>query len=220
MRPLLAAFVLFLAVPPSLVAQVPSPIALPRGDAHGFVAWDNLHEPNGLSSNDWINSVLLFGGAGGWYVTEHLRLHGDAGITTEGTQYRASVIDSHGQQTFVSSRLRLSQRNIALGAQYQFLHNAWFHPHAGVGALVTVEKRTEAFDPAYGYDPLTGTYRPIVPQHTIGPEQRSFVRPFADVGFKAYWSSRAFVIHDTRLVASGHGLDQVSFTFGLGVDFP
>ena len=219
MRSYYLAVAVWLAASGTAGAQTLAPVHPPRADIEGAVGWHNLHEPTSVSGNDWLNAIVAGNVGVSVYWTEHLRTHLDFTISTEGRQYRGEVLVVNGRQTFSSSRLLIGPRSLAVGQQYQFFHNAWFHPHAGGGALFLFDRRTEEFNDVIDYDPATSVAKVLRPARTDGPTTRTGVRPFADVGFKAYLSRRAYFVQDTRLVVSSRTFDQVLFTFGFGVDF-
>ena len=112
----------------------------------------------------------------------------------------------------------MQQQSVAVGQQYQFFRNQWFHPHVGAGVDIARETTLETFQPIFIYDSATRTSTQIAPPRTVGPEHRTIVRPFAEAGFKAYMTRRAFFTGDTRIKFKG-GMDEVLFRLGFGVDF-
>src|SRR5688572_19955729 len=116
-------------------AQEPARAPLVRGDAHFVIGWQNLHKeqtsPQNCCNNDWMNNIF-YGAAGvGWYWTEHLKTQVDFGGGTKGQQYRYSYVTTGTQSTNTSSNVRVQQKSVAIGQQYQFFRNQWFHPHLG-----------------------------------------------------------------------------------------
>ena len=190
-----------------------------RADLQGTIAWQNIREPQpqgSYSSNDWINAICAGEAAGSWYWSEHLRTTFDAGVNTRGQQYWSSSTITNGFQTYRSTRLMVDQWQLGIGQQYQFGHNAWFHPHVGGGALIVQQQRTEDVQPVVVYS--TGKAITYEPGH-IDRTDSTFVRPFVDVGFKAYVSRKAYFVHDTRLTVGSNGIEQVTLKIGFGVDF-
>jgi hypothetical protein len=191
------------------IAQEPSRTPLVRGDAHFVVGWQNLRkeqQPERRYSDDWINDIF-FGGAGaGWYWTDHLKTQVDFGAGTEGSQFR------YGQPTSSTSRLRVRQQSLAIAQHYQFFRNQWFHPRLGAGVDIALETTREEYDFMFLGGPQ------ITPARTDGPHRRMIARPFAEAGFKAYMTRRAFFTADTRLMFK-NGFDEVLLRFGFGVDF-
>jgi hypothetical protein len=194
---------------------VPAP---PRSDVHFVAGWQNLHEPQPQGTyNNWIND-MAFGGAGaGWYWNDHLKTQVDLSAATRGRQYRYSQVTTGSSQTLEISRLSIDRRSLAVGQQYQFFRNQWFHPHVGAGLDFGFETRREEYEPTVIYDTVTRVSR-LIPGRTEGPEHRLVVRPFVETGFKAYMTRRAFFLSDARLTFSRE-IDQAVFRFGFGVDF-
>ena len=198
-------------------AQDVAPIA--RGDAHFVIGWQNLHKEQPANHyNDWLNSIFYGGAGAGWYWNDHLKTQVDIGAGTKGTQYRFEELVLNGTRTGLSSRVSTRQANIAIGQQYQFFRNQWFHPHAGGGIELVRESSTEEYQPVFVFDNVTRTGREVVPARNNETEHRIFARPFVESGFKAYMTRRAFFTADSRLMFRG-GIDEVLFRFGFGVDF-
>jgi hypothetical protein len=201
-------------------AQEPSRAPLTRADTHFVVGWQNLHkeQPGQQSFNNWINGIFYGGAGAGWYWTDHVKTQVDFGAGTKGRQYRYEPLVINGQTTGSSSRLQVHQQSLAISQQYQFFRNQWFHPHVGAGVDIARETTTEDYSPLFFFDNVTRTSRQILPARTEGPEHRTIARPFAEAGFKAYMTRRAFFTADTRLMYR-KGLDEVLFRLGFGIDF-
>jgi hypothetical protein len=220
MRPLLlSAIAILLATGAS--AQTPAPAAeLPRADAHFTIGWQNLHkpQPEGGSYDDWLNAIFYGGAGAGWYWNDHLKTQIDFGAGTRAEQYRFHQFTLDGVQTYESSRVAVSQRNVSIGQHYQFFRNQWFHPHLGAGVELARETSTEEYQPVTVFDNVTRTPRTIRPARIEPPEHRVIARPFGEAGFKAYMTQRAFFSGDVRLMFR-HGIDEVLFGAGFGIDF-
>lgn len=198
-------------------AQPPADPALPRADVQAAIGWQNLRVDTGLSNNNWINAVALFDASAGWYWTEHLRTQVDAGI---GTTARATrfVDRSVGTRTaFQTIDTQVRPATFAISQQYQFFHNAVFHPHVGAGLLVRSERVHEAFSPVTRFDPGAGQSIVVEAGH-IADRSRTNVAALVDAGFKAYISRRAFFVTDARFMFRDR-VDGVLFRFGFGLDF-
>jgi opacity protein-like surface antigen len=192
---------------------------LTRGDTHFVIGWQNLHKEQPQQHyNDWVNAIFYGGAGAGWYWTEHLKTQVDVGAGTRGHQYRYEPIVVNGQTTGSSSRVSVRQQSVAIAQHYQFFRNQWFHPHVGAGVDLARETTTEEYQPVAAFDNVTRTYSQIRPARTEGPDHRMIARPFAETGFKAYMTPRAFFTADTRVMFR-KGLDEVLFRFGFGVDF-
>lgn len=214
------AFVPLLVLLGGVPAAGQSPAPFTRADLQGTLGWYNIHQPlSGVyHSGEWMNAIGQGDVAAGWFWTEHLRTEIDAGINSSGHQYQSSSTFISGQQVYQSSTVGVRQWQVGIGQQYQFGHNAWFHPHVGGGALIAFQRHTVETQPAYYYDPATRTSRTVGDFSTTITHD-TIVRPFVDLGFKAYLSHRLYFVHDTRFVAGAGGLDQFGFKFGFGFDF-
>ena len=190
-----------------------------RADVQFVMGWQNLHKAQPQQyGNDWLNA-LFYGGAGaGWYWTDHLKTQVDFGAGTQGHQYRYRPIVVSGQTAAVSSRLNVRQQGLSVAQHYQFFRNEMFHPHVGAGVEIARETTTEEYSPILVFDNVRRIPLEIRPARTEGPDHRLIARPFAEAGFKAYVSQRAFFTGDTRIMLR-KGVDEVLFRFGFGVDF-
>ena len=202
-------------------AQEPPTTPLTRGDVHFVIGWQNLHKQQSTQqpySNDWLNNILYGGAGAGWYWTENLKTQVDFGGGTKATQYRYSYTTTSTQSTSSSSNVRVQQQSVAIGQQYQFFRNQWFHPHVGAGVDIARETSRETYQPTFVFDSVTRTSTQIAPARTEEAEHRTIARPFAEAGFKTYLTRRAFFTGDTRVMFH-KGMDEVLFRIGFGVDF-
>ena len=154
----------------------------------------------------------------GWHWTEHHKTEIEAGA---GSAVRHRVVPRHRREQRPVPRTReftFRTQRIALGQQYQFFRNTWFHPHAGAGVDLTWERTTQVVQPVIQYPGPPGRPTQVQPERVVGPDTDLHVRPFGEVGFKVYASPRGFVRGDLRLLAR-NGLDEVQIRFGFGVDF-
>ena len=205
----------------SLVVAAAAPASaqpIARADATAVVGWFNAHQPDPSEYDDWYNRSAYGGAQLGWYWTDHLKTEVDLGATSAAELYSYQPINVGGQQTYVSSRRRFSTRRVAAGQQYQFLRNAWVHPHVAVGLDLTAETSEQRFDPVVVYDPISRTSRTVQPVRTTGPSTDLRVRPFAEIGAKLYFSRRGFVRTDLR-VTFRDSVEEVLVRFGMGIDF-
>ena len=198
-------------------AQSAPSVALPRADVQAAIGWQNLRGEPTVSGNNWINSVWFGDAAAGWYWTEHLRTQVDAGIGSAGRIYRIVDAPSGRQPNYQSINTEIRPATFAVSQQYQFFHNAVFHPHVGAGVIVQSETIRDDFSPLLDFNPATGQSTVVQPRHI---EQRSRTRAaaLADVGFKAYLSQRAFFVSDARFTIRGR-VEGVLLRFGFGIDF-
>ena len=218
MRILPAVFMVWLAGTAAAAAQEVPAGPVSRGDVQFVIGWQNLHKPDANNFNDWVNEILFGGVGAGWYWTDHLKTQIDFGGGTTGHQFRYEPRVLNGTQTSEFSRLSVRQTSVAIGQQYQFFRNQWFHPHVGGGVDIARETTTEEYDPVFVFDPVTRISRQLTPARVEGPEHHIVARPFVQTGFKAYMTRRAFFTGDMRLTLR-HGIDEVLFRTGFGIDF-
>jgi|SRR5436190_3714291 len=204
----------------SLLAQASAASPdLPRFDAHAVAGWQNLHKPQQQPYyDDWLNAILYGGAGAGWYWTDHLKMQVDFGGGTRADQYRTRQFLVAGQPAYESSRAAIQETSLSIGQQYQFFRNQWFHPHVGAGLELAHETTRVEYLAVSVYDSATRTSRLLTPEHTDSPESRLLARGFADGGFKAYMTRRAFFLGDMRVMFRG-GIDEVLFRAGFGIDF-
>ena len=199
----------------STVRATAQPLA--RADVTGIIAWLNANKSGLTDYNNWYNRSAYGGASAGWFWTDHLKTEIEAGVSSAAELYAAEPIDIDGVRTYTTSEYRFSTRRVAVSQQYQFLHNAWVHPHAGAGADVTWERTERSDDPVFTFDQATRATRIVRPAFTAEPTTRVVVRPFAEIGLKAYMSRQVFFRADMRMLFQGR-LDEVLFRFGVGVD--
>jgi hypothetical protein len=197
----------------------PPPSPLQRGDAAAFIGWLNAQKPGAQTDlqSDWYHRGVYAGGAAGWYWTDHLRTEIEIGASNSARlwTYRTVVVDN--LPTFSGARLTVGTRRVAIGQQYQFFRNVWFQPHVGAGVDLSWETVTGQAEPIIAY-PEQGPPRQITPAKEIGPETRRRIRPFGEIGFKAYMTRRGFCRGDMKIAGRG-GVQDVQLRFGFGVDF-
>ena len=204
------------------VAQPPSPSRLVRADVSGLASWLNVNK-SGLgdqSHNDWYNRGFQAAGVAGWYWTDQHKAEIEVGASTavDFDVYRRFAVENNFP-AFGESRFTFRTWRVAIGEQYQFFRNAWFHPHVGAGVDLTWETTTEHAQPVILYPTQQpGQPRQLRPAMVIGPDTELHVRPFGEVGFKSYVSPRSFLRSDLRLLLR-NGLEEVQVRFGFGVDF-
>jgi len=200
-------------------AQEPSGKPITRADAHFVLGWQNLHKPQESDSfgNDWLNAIFYGGTGAGWYWTDHLKTQVDLGAGTRAEQYRYRTETIGTITTNEVSRASTRQTSLAIAQQYQFFRNQWFHPRVAGGVEIARESTIEEYQAVFAFDNATRTSRQLALPRTE-TEHRMLARPFAETGFKAYMTRRAFFTADTRLMFRG-GIDEVLFRLGFGVDF-
>jgi hypothetical protein len=201
---------------PSAEAQT---VQLPRADVHFVVGWQNIHKEQPFDSyNDWLNDIFYGGAGAGWFWTENLKTQVDIGAGTKGSQSRYRQFTVNGNPAYETARVETRQTSVAIAQQYQFFRNQWFHPRIAAGVDLARETTIEEYQPVSVYDPVLRVTRTVQPGRTEGPEHRFVARPFAEGGFKAYVTPRAFFTGDMRMMFR-HGIDEVLFRAGFGLDF-
>lgn len=192
---------------------------LARGDVSGTVGVESVN----ARDDTFFRSHRFDGGfygtvAGGWYWTENLKTEIDFGGRTKGRVWMSAPVLISGVQTFYPTDKTFSRQTLGVGQQYQFFHNAWFHPHLGAGANLTWERSTLHRGATTVYDPATRTSRIVAPERTDPAKTDFRVSPFVEAGFKGYMTPRTFFRGDLR-VAFHRGVDDVVTRFGFGFDF-
>lgn len=204
------AIVALLSVSPAL-AQ--SNRKITQADVTGSIGWLNADKSE-LSqerySNDWYNRSLYGGLAAGWYWTDHLKTEIDVGVSSRARLSVYNVDFPGGSPVSRNSTYRFGTTRVAIGQHYQFFRNAWVHPFVGAGVDVTWEQ-TDRTDEVY---PIQ-----ISPREVVYPRKSDVMtRPFATAGIKGYFTDRAFIRTDLKLVFD-RSIDEALFRFGIGVDF-
>ena len=133
---------------------------LVRGDVSGTLGVQSVN----ARDDAFYRSRRFEGGfygnvSGGWYWTEHLKSEIDFGARTKGRVWLAEPVLLTGVQTFYAIDKTFARQTLAVAQQYQFFHNAWFHPHLAAGANLTWERSTVHRAAATVYDPITRTSR-------------------------------------------------------------
>ena len=184
-----------------------------QADVAGSIGWLNVDKSglsNNQSSNDWYNRSVYGGASAGWYWTDHLKSEVEAGVSSRASLLVYAVDFVNGSPITHYSRYSFGTTRLGVSQQYQFLRNAWVHPFVGAGIDVIWEQmdRTDEFYPLQG-----GRGGGTFPRQTD-----VLTRPFLTLGLKGYFSSRAFVRTDVKLLFD-NSVDEALFRFGLGVDF-
>src|SRR5687768_10613104 len=222
MRTFMLAIGALLLLSGSAAAQADAPAGQPRADFHAVIGWQNLRQDRGDdtfdSFNNWANGIFYGGAGAGWYWTDHVKTQVDIGAGSLGRHYRYRPLIINGVQTGATSRVAVQQSSVAVSQHYQFFRNQWFHPRVGAGLDIARETRREEFHAVFAYDQVARVSRQVSPARIEGPSHDTIVRPFGEVGFKAYMTRRAFFTGDTRLMFRGC-IDDVLFRIGFGGDF-
>jgi len=195
------------------------PAALSRGDFSGSVGVQSVDaRDGGFYAGHHFEGGFYGAVAGGWYWTEHLKTEIDFGGRTKGKVWIAAPAPLNPTQTYFPIDKTFSRQTVAVGQQYQFFHNAWFHPLLGAGVNLTWERSTLHRAAAIVYDPATRTSRTLSPERTEPARTDFRVSPFVESGFKAYMTPRTFFRSDLRVAFRG-GVDDIVTRFGFGFDF-
>jgi hypothetical protein len=208
---------IWLALAASAGAQQLPHEPLVRADASGTIGWFNGRTADAEPYDEWYNRSFYGGIEAGWYWTDHLKTEIDFGANTRGQRYAGRPVIVQGISTYEASRIAFSKRKVAISQQYQFVRNAWFHPHVAAGLDFSWERTAEETQAIFVADRIT--YQPRVlraPSTTVSTDL--VARPFVDVGFKAYMTPRGFFRTDLR-IGGRKRVDEALLRFGFGVDF-
>ena len=205
----------FLSLAVHAAAQTPST----RADVSGMIGWLGSEFSTGQPrySTRW-DSAFHGSVEAGWHWTEHLKTEIDFGAATETRAFFSDVRVVNNAPVYQPVHRTISKKTIGIGQQYQFLRNAWFHPHLAVGANITWERRTDEYQPFVVFDPVTRISRVIEDRRRLGPETDVVVRPYVAGGFKAYMTRRAFFRSDLRVAFKSRAHEALA-RLGFGVDF-
>lgn len=196
----------------------PAPAVI-RGDAAATIGWlaANSRSPGQYYNDNWISS--LFGaGSIGWHWTDNLKTEADFGAGTDSRVFRPEQVVINGRSTYYTIESRFSQRTLGISQQYQFFHNAWFHPHVAAGVNFTWERQRDQPGPIYFYDATTQQSRIVPPVDGERAKTSLQVNPFVAVGYKGYVTERAFFRNDFRIAFRG-GPQETVLRIGFGFDF-
>lgn len=207
------------------LAQGPPQAPLARADFVGVVGWQHRNKSSldNDAGNDWHNRGFYGGATVGWFWTDHHKIELEVGGSSKArfTTYENRFFDNFN--AYGRSLHTFRTRRVAIGEQYQFFRNEWFHPHVAAGADLSWETTTETAEPLIVFVPPPGglgggSQRQIRPGAVRGPDTSLRVRPFGEVGFKAYMTPRGFFRSDLRIMVRS-GIDEAQVRFGFGVDF-
>jgi hypothetical protein len=166
------------------------------------------------ASTDCCNSTwsagLFKGVAAGVYWTDHLKT--EVGFAAPGSTegYRSSSrVLPNGLTSFTSEEHHYDGTKVSIAQIYQFGRNSTFHPFIVGGADIDREHDTiERFTSSSSSSHTTDTRA----------ETSIRARAFAGVGFKAYFSERAFFRGEARFAGGQQRAGQMTWTAGVGVD--
>ena len=166
------------------------------------------------ASTDCCNSTwsagLFKGVAAGFYWTDHLKteIGFAAPGSTEGYGFSSRVLPN-GLTSHTSEDHHYDGTKVSIGQVYQFGRNSTFHPFIVGGADIdrehdTIERFTSSSSSSHTEDTRV--------------ETSIRARAFAGVGFKAYFSERAFFRGEARFAGGQQRAGQMTWTAGVGVD--
>jgi hypothetical protein len=205
MRRSSAALVVLLLIPAAVRGQSPPPVS--RADVAVSTGWFAADRQGASSCCGLWSSGLFKGVSAGYYWTDHVKTEATVASpgTTEGYSFFTERL-ANGSFRYTSEQHRYDGTKFSIAQTYQFGRNSTFHPFVTAGLDVDRE-------------------RDAIERYTSGPgpvetelvETAIRTRAFAGVGFKAYFSERAFFKGEARF-AGGRRPEQMTWTAGVGVD--
>jgi hypothetical protein len=215
---LLAAMVVLLGVSPVNAQVAARPPQITRADLQGQIGWLNLNKPDLDRYDNWINRLAFGGASFGWYWTDNLKTTIEGGVSTSAEWYAYQEVVIDGLRGLLNSELQIQNRSLAIGQQYQFYRNVWFHPFVGGSVDLTWERTEREDEQILGFDARTG--QPRVLQAAMEHQRQTdlLAHPCLSFGFKGYFTPRQFISSDARIVI-GDRIERVMFRFGVGLDF-
>jgi outer membrane protein W len=198
--------------------QTPLTGPIVRSDVSGTVGWFNADKGELSEYDDWYNRSIFGGVSFGWYWTDNLKTEIEAGASSRAERDIYVNRQEGSRFTNFESTYHFATRRIAIGQQYQFFRNAWFHPYVGAGVDLTWETIDHEDSPVTVYDTSARNTVEIRPARTFPRETPQHTRPFAGFGFKSYMTPRSFFRSDVKMVFHD-GVDEVLLRMGFGVDF-
>jgi hypothetical protein len=192
------------------VARAQSAQAPPaRADIAVSAGWFTADRSLQACCSSW-SSGLFKGLSGGYYWTDHLKT--EAEISAPGTTEASNSFSvpngmypySYGgveQHRITTGRLSVSQA-------YQFGHNSTFHPFVRAG--VDVDRDRDDID---RYVFTSGS---TIEQRAL--QTTTNLHVFVGVGFKAYFTERAFFRGEAKFSTGVRQQSQMLWTAGVGID--
>ena len=197
---------------PAVVLRDPAP---PSWDVSGHVSWLTVDKGDVAPEwNRWYD-VATVGASAGRFFGPHLKVEADIATSAWADVYVEKSFTTPAQPypVFYAQPQRFRMTTVSGGVSYQFLNNRWLHPVVGAGLEAARETRAVESIIVGGRPPAGAQLDP--PGTTASWRNR----PFADVGFKWFVSERGFIRSDVRTTFDAHGVAQVSWRTGFGVDF-
>jgi len=197
---------------PDVVLRDPSP---PHWDVSGHVAWLTVDKGDIAPQwNRWYD-VATFGASAGRFFGPHVKIEADVATSAWADVYveHSFITAAQPYPIYYAQPERFRMTTLSGGLSYQFLNNRWFHPVVGAGFESARETRVVESFTVGGPPPAGAAIDP--PGTTVSWENR----PFAHVGAKFFVSERGFIRSDVRTTFGGHGVAQVSWRTGFGMEF-
>ena len=174
------------------------------------------------SFDDWYRAGTLALSVGR-YLTPHLKIEGEALISSEGRRYVQQFVEGFPRADFyaVSGVQHVRTNGISAGLTWQFYENRWAHPFVFGGIALDFDRTRVETSPRWFYDGSGNPGNRIVVA-TGGVEDlgtSAEARGVVGAGVKLYMTHRSFFKTDTRVNVGGHNSGHLSFRLGVGVDF-
>src|SRR6267142_1659564 len=186
-----ATYVLLLLATPAMALAQPVSEPLSRADVAVSAGWFSADRavPGGCCSS-WSSS-LFKGVSGGFYWTDHLKTQIEIAAPgpTEGYGFESQRL-SNGSYIYTSEEHAYRDTRFSIGQVYQFGRNATFHPFV----LAGVDIDRERDDVSRSVSAAAGLL-----QEGRSTQASTRARPFAGVGFKAYFSERTFFTGEVKM---------------------
>ena len=198
-----------LAFLPSVAHGQPAPPPITRVDVAAATGWFAADRSVGDGCCSSWSSSLFKGVSAGYYWTDHLKTEAELAAPgpTEGYTGFSERLAS-GSYRYTSEEHTITAARLSLSQAYQFGHNAIFHPFVRGG--VDIDREHDDIDRHIS----TNTSQAEEHSATTGTR----VRPFTGIGFKAYFTERAFFKGEAKFNFGRSQLNQMAWTAGVGVD--
>jgi len=204
-----ASVLVVLALLPAAAHGQSAPAPLARLDVAAATGWFAADRSVGDGCCSSWSSSLFKGVSGGYYWTDHLKT--EVELAAPGPTDGYTVLSerlANGFYRYTSEEHTITAQRLSLSQAYQFGRNTIFHPFVRGG--FDIDREHDDID---RYISSNSSQRE---EHSEATGTR--VRPFTGVGFKAYFSERAFFRGEARFNLGRSQLNQMAWTAGVGVD--